>query len=34
MQNDIGTWQWLMLGLFVVIALGTLALAAIVGGAL
>ncbi len=34
MQNDIRTWQWLTVGLFVVMAVGTLALAAIVGGAL
>ena len=32
-QDNIRTWQWLTLGLFVVTALGTLALAAIVGGA-
>ena len=33
-QGNTRTWQWLTLGLFVVMALGTLALAVIVGGAL
>jgi len=33
-QDDTRTWQWLTLGLFVVMALGTLALVAIVGGVL
>ena len=33
-QDDTRTWQWLTLGLFVVMAVGVLALAAIVGGAL
>jgi len=34
MQNDIRTWQCLTLGLFVVMAVGVMALAAFVGGAL
>ena len=34
MTNDARTWQWLTLGLFVVMAVGVLALVAIVGGAL
>ena len=34
MIDNARTWQWLTLGLFVVMAVGVLALVAIVGGAL
>lgn len=34
MSNDARVWQWITLGLFVTMAAGTLALVAIVGGAL
>jgi hypothetical protein len=34
MTNDARTWQWLTVGLFVVMAVGVLALAAFVGGAM
>ena len=34
MTDNARIWQWLTLGLFVVMALGTLALVVIVGGAL
>ena len=34
MTDNARTWQWLTLGLFAVMAVGVLALVAIVGGAL